>query len=324
MTRRLWQRLFHCLSSNVYRRQAKRASTFRPRLESLEELVLLSGITILPTHTRGIHTLASPLGSPAGLSPAQVRHAYGFDQITFQGGAVAGTGAGQTVAIVDAYDDPSIATDLSVFDSQYGLAAPTFVKVGINASGAASTSQFPTADAGWAGEIELDVEWVHAVAPGAKILLVEANSASDTDLLNAVDYARQQSGVVAVSMSWGSGEFSGEQNYDSHFTTPAGHVGVTFFGSSGDDGSPSLWPALSTHVVGVGGTSLSVDASGNYLGETGWSGSGGSLSSYVSQPSYQTGLTIHNGSSTLFQRRQAGRPGRGLRRRPQLGRGRLR
>jgi subtilase family serine protease len=263
MTRRLWQRLFRCLSSTVHRHQAKRAATFRPLLESLEELVLPSGITILPTHVRGIHPLASPLGSPAGLSPAQVRHAYGFDQITFQGGAVAGTGAGQTIAIVDAYDDPSIAADLSVFDAQYGLAAPpSFVKVGISASGAASTSQFPTANAGWAGEIELDVEWAHAVAPGATILLVEANSASITDLLNAVDYARQQPGVVAVSMSWGAGEFSGEQNYDSHFTTPAGHVGVTFFGSSGDNGSPSLWPALSTHVVGVGGTHLNIDAGG--------------------------------------------------------------
>jgi subtilase family serine protease len=296
MRRDFWRYILNHLSPSA----RGPAVTFRPRLESLEPLVLPSGVTFVPSHVLSAHPRASSFGTPAGLNPAQVRHAYGFDQITFQGGAVVGNGAGQTIAIVDANDDPSIAADLAMFDQQFGIAAPpSFVKVGLNAAGAASTTQFPTADPGWAGEIELDVEWAHAIAPAARILLVEANSASDTDLLNAVDYARQQPGVVAVSMSWGAGEFSGEQTYDSHFTTPAGHVGVTFFGSSGDSGSPSGWPALSSHVVGVGGTFLSVDAGGNYLGETGWSGSGGGLSSLISQPGYQSGLTIHSGSSTV-------------------------
>src|SRR5438309_1692656 len=83
--------------------------------------------------------------------------------------------------IVDAYDDPSIANGLAVFDQQVGLPAAGFTKIGINSAGTASTTRFPTADSGWAGEIELDVEWTHAIAPGAKILLVEANSSSLTD-----------------------------------------------------------------------------------------------------------------------------------------------
>ncbi len=279
----------------------KPSPSFRPRLEHLEDLVLLSGITMEPTHLLSSNPIkAQASGStPSGLSPAQVRQAYGFNAITFQNGTVAGTGAGETIAIVDAFDDPSIASDLTVFDQQYNLPTANLVKVGINSRDQASTTSFPKADSGWAGEIELDVEWAHAIAPSAKIVLVEANSDSLTDLLNAVNYARNYSGVVAVSMSWGSSEFSGESSYDSDFTTPSGHVGVTFFASSGDSGSPAIWPALSTHVVAVGGTTLSTDSQGDYLGETGWSGSGGSLSTSLSQPSYQSGLVIHNGSSVI-------------------------
>ncbi|HKI34842.1 MAG TPA: hypothetical protein VKA46_23495 [Gemmataceae bacterium] len=300
MSRRFWQNIFRPLSSPI--RDSRRAS-FRPRLEALEELVLPSGVTFVPTHVLAGHPLASNqanAGTPYGLNPSQVRQAYGFNQITFANGTVSGNGAGETIALVEAYDDPSIANDLTVFDQQFGLAAPpSFVKAGIDANGNASTTRMPAADSGWAGEIELDVEWAHAMAPGASLLLVEANSASDSDLMNAVNYARQQPGVVTVSMSWGAGEFSGEQSYDSYFTTPAGHGGVTFFGSSGDSGSPAIWPALSTHVVAVGGTSLSVNSQGTYLGETAWSGSGGSLSTVLSQPGYQQGLTIHSGTSVI-------------------------
>jgi subtilase family serine protease len=279
MSRRPWQR------------------TFRPGLEMLEALDLPSGITLVPTYVLGGHPLASHQsgsGAPSGLSPAQVRAAYGIDQISFKNGSVAGNGAGETIAIVDAYDDPSIANDLHQFDSTFGMPDPTFTKV--NETGGTS---LPSPNSGWAGEIELDVEWAHAVAPGASILLVEANSASDTDLIAAVNYARQQPGVVTVSMSWGSTEFSGEQSYDSTFTTPTGHAGVTFFGSSGDSGSPAIWPALSTHVVAVGGTSLTLGATGAYQGETGWSGSGGGISQYETAPGYQQGLTIDNGSGTV-------------------------
>jgi subtilase family serine protease len=108
------------------------------------------------------------------LNPNQIRHAYGFDRVTFQDAthpAVAGNGAGQTIALIDAYDDPNVASDLATFDSVYGLPAPpSFLKV--NQTGGAT---YPVPDRLWAGEIALDVEYAHAMAPAANILLVEAN-----------------------------------------------------------------------------------------------------------------------------------------------------
>src|SRR5262249_51844593 len=123
---------------------------------------------------------------------------------------ISGTGAGQTIAIVDAYDDPNVVSDLAAFSSAYGLPAANISVV--NQTGG---SIKPRADSGWALEISLDVQWAHAIAPGASILLVEANSNSDSDLLAAVDYAAAHASVV--SMSWGGGEFSSELSLESHF-----------------------------------------------------------------------------------------------------------
>jgi subtilase family serine protease len=150
--------------------------TFRPVLEGLEERTVPS--TVGPVAVAAATTAfvvpsstAAPAGGPGqpgGFSPAQIRHAYGFDQITFSNGTVQGDGTGQTIAIVDAYDQPNIAGDLATFDAMYGLAAPpSFLKV--NQTGGTS---YPTADQNWGLEISLDVEWAHAVAPGANILLV--------------------------------------------------------------------------------------------------------------------------------------------------------
>ena len=139
------------------------------------------------------------------MTPTQIRHAYGIDSITFNG--VAGDGTGTTIAIVDAYDDPNIANDLHQFDLAYGLPdPPSFTKV----SQTGSTTNLPSTDDGWATEIALDVEWSHAIAPGAKILLVEAKSASDANLDTAEDYARNYTNVVAVTNSWGGSEASSE------------------------------------------------------------------------------------------------------------------
>ena len=224
---------------------------------------------------------------PTGLVPAQVRHAYGFDQVTFRHKRrdVPGDGRGQTVAIVTAYDAPTIESDLNVFSRKFGLPTtdaygePTLTKV-IHRSN-------PPADSGWALEASLDVEWAHAIAPKAHILLVEAASASTTDLLTAVDYARSQDGVVAVSMSWGGHETPFDVYNDDYLTTPAGHVGgygmqggITFVSASGDNGQPASWPATSTHVVAVGGTTLNVGRKNKYRGESAWSGSGGGVSLY--------------------------------------------
>src|SRR5262249_26426406 len=157
---------------------------------------------------------------------------------------------------------------------RFGLPDPAFTKV--NQSGGSTP---PAANAGWASEIALDVEWAHAVAPGASILLVEASSNSDANLFAAVRYAASPPGVLAVSMSWGGDEFSGETSFDSTFQTPAGHAGVTFVTSSGDAGAPASYPAASPNVLAVGGTTLRLDAANNILSESAWGGSGGGVSS---------------------------------------------
>ena len=253
-------------------------------VEPLEDRRLCSataGVQVQP------NTLFTPnaSGGSSGYSPAQIRHAYGFDQVKF--GAVVGDGAGQTIAIVDAYSDPNLASDLHAFDLQYGLSDPPSLRT-INQSGGTST---PSADAGWAMEIALDVEWAHAIAPKANILLVEASSASLGDLMAAVNTARNGSGVSVVSMSWGTGEFWQQTQYDSIFTTPAGHQGVTFVAASGDNGSwyGPQWPSSSKNVLAVGGTSLAIsNAAGTYSYETGWSGSGGGISRLESAPAWQS------------------------------------
>jgi len=182
---------------------------------------------------------------------------------------------------VDAYDHPNIESDLAVFNSTFGLPSCTtlngcFRKVYSNGR--------PRTNAGWALEIALDVEWAHAIAPAAKIVLVEAPSNSFSDLLDAVDVAVFQGGASVVSMSWGGSEFSSESSYDSHFMV----TGVTFTASAGDSGNGGEYPAASPYVVSVRGTTLQVDTAGNYITETAWSGSGGGISSYEIEPSYQT------------------------------------
>ncbi len=265
----------------------------KPRIGSFEQLesrTLLSASTLATLSAQPLLAVSPQVTStvPYGYTPAQIRHAYGFDQVSFtnSGKTVQGNGAGQTIAIVDAYSDPNIVADLNAFDSQFGLAAPPSFKV-VNENG---SSSLPAANAGWSLEISLDVEWAHAVAPGANILLVEASSNSLNDLLSAVNYARQQPGVSTVSMSWAAGEFSSESSYDSYFTTPSGHVGVTFLASSGDSGGPAGWPAVSPNVVAVGGTTLSLTSSATRSTETAWSGSSGSFSLYESEPSFQAGV----------------------------------
>jgi len=232
----------------------------------------------------------SPLargGGPTGLSPSQIRTAYGVNQINF--GSVSGNGAGQTIAIIDSYFDPNISSDLAKFDSQYGLSAPPsftqYVQNGLRWD-----------NSGWALETALDVEWAHAIAPAANIVLVEAQPDLN-DLFSAVSFASQLSGVSVVSMSWGAGEFSGETAYDSVFTTPEGHNGVTFVAASGDSGT-TLYPSASPNVLSVGGTTLNVTSQGAYVSETGWSGSGTGYSPYEPEPGWQSTAISASGRTT--------------------------
>ncbi|MGC1943195.1 MAG: S53 family peptidase, partial [Candidatus Acidiferrales bacterium] len=217
-----------------------------------------------------------------GFTPAQIRHAYGFDQISNQG-------AGQIIGIVDAYDHPNAESDLGVFNSRFGLPACTtangcFRKI-------YSGSKRPAANANWALEISLDLEWAHAIAPKASILLVESTTNSLGDLLTGVDVA-VRNGASVVSMSWTVSEFSSESKQDNHFVSS----GVTFLAASGDAGTGSAYPASSPDVVGVGGTALTLDPNGNYLSEVAWSGSGGGFSSYEREPLYQSLYGIPNDS----------------------------
>ncbi|HEV8605385.1 MAG TPA: S53 family peptidase [Tepidisphaeraceae bacterium] len=227
------------------------------------------------------------LSLPPGLSPREIRHAYDLDHIIFSKGKrpIHANGAGQTIAIVDAYDAPNIAHDLRIFSKTYHL--PIKDAEGDFILSKATTDPKPPVDPGWALEISLDVEWAHAIAPRAHILLVEAANASTSALLHAIDYARRQKGVSAVSLSWGGDESPFEQFYDQYLTTPPGHIGgsnlrggVTFVSSSGDSGAPASWPAVSPNVVAVGGTTLHLDSKNEYAGETAWAGSGGGLSVY--------------------------------------------
>ena len=216
-------------------------------------------------------------GSPTGLSPATIKSAYGFSTSSTAGG-------GKTIAIVDAYDDPTAESDLAVFSSQFGLPACTtangcFKKV--NQTGGTS---YPRKDSGWALEISLDVQWAHAIAPGAKILLVEARSNSFTNLLTAEDYARAH--ATYVSNSWGGSEFSSESSYDSHFS----QSGVSFFVSAGDAGLPAEYPSASPNVISVGGTTLHFSG-GSFTSETGWSSGGGGCSTYETATPAQSGFS---------------------------------
>jgi Domain of unknown function (DUF4082)/Fibronectin type III domain len=259
-------------------RAAARLRKISPLVNALETRALLS-TTGFVAHPMFVAVPYAGSGPGGGFTPAQIQQAYGFNKVAF--GGVKGDGTGQTIAIIDAYDDPNIQNDLNTFSSQFGLSATTVVRV--NQTGGTS---YPSTDGtgGWEIEESLDVEWAHAVAPGATIMLVEARSPTGTDLMAAVDYASAHASVV--SMSWGGGEFSGQTAYDSHFS----HPGVTYVASSGDSGAPISWPAASADVVAVGGTALTVDSSNNWSSETGWSGSGGGPSAYVSKPAYQTGV----------------------------------
>lgn len=209
-----------------------------------------------------------------------IEQAYDLQNLGFSvnGQTTSATGAGETIAIVDAFGDPDISSDLQTFDANFGItndnASGKFVLTVDTPEGAVQTN------AGWATEESLDVEWAHAIAPEANILLVEANNDTVPALASAAAWAADQTGVVAVSMSWGdSPEFSGETAYDADFTTPTGHGGVTFVAASGDDGEPN-YPSTSPNVLAVGGTTLTVNDFGQWQSEAAWNDSGGGSSPY--------------------------------------------
>jgi subtilase family serine protease len=218
------------------------------------------------------------VSAPKGYGPAQFRGAYGLP-------ATAPTA--QTIAIVDAYDDPNIASDLNAYSSQFGLplcntANPCFRKV--NQSG--NAGPYPQGNSGWALEIALDVEVAHAVCPNCKILLVEASSSSLANLAASVNTAAKL-GANEISNSYGGSEFSSEVS-----DTAYNHPGIAVTVASGDNGYGSFgYPAASPYVITVGGTTLTLGAGNTYGSESAWSGAGSGCSLYVTAPAWQSFLS---------------------------------
>jgi hypothetical protein len=254
------------------------------------------------------------------VTPAEIRAAYGIDQLSWDG-------AGQTIAIVVAYDDSKLYADVQAFDAQFGLTpfgdnGPTLAVM--DESGNAATvngnpvsppvtlpGQDPGTQSGvagaWEAEEAQDVEWAHAIAPGSNIDVVECKSENIFDLFAGVSAADGLATgyhtvpnvprVSVVSMSWGVSEFQDEtsNSFEDLFSVP----GVTYLAGAGDKGLPGAYPAYSPKVVAVGGTSLTLDKNDSYLSEKGWSNGGGGISKFEKQPPYQVATPIYDGTTIV-------------------------
>jgi subtilase family serine protease len=214
--------------------------------------------------------------SPTGYGPVQFQTAYGLPS--------ASAGFGQTIAIVDAYDDPRAEADLATYSATFALPPCTTANGCFKKVSQTGGTSYPRGDQGWALEISLDVQIAHAVCPNCKILLVEAKSSSFSNLLAAEDYATAHASVV--SNSWGGSEFSGETSasYDGHFKRP----GVPITVSSGDAGYGVEYPAASQYVTAVGGTTLALNPDSTRASESVWTGAGSGCSAYEPKPSWQS------------------------------------
>ena len=212
--------------------------------------------------------------SPAGYNPPDLQSAYALPSAT--------NGNGQTVAIVDAYNDPNAESDLGVYRSQFGIAACTTANGCFRKVNQSGGTKYPRNNGGWAQEISLDLDMVSAVCPNCHILLVEASSNSFANLVAAVDEAAAL-GATEISNSYGGSEFSGETGDDSHFNRP----GIAITASSGDGGYGVEYPAASQYVTAAGGTTLNHATNTRGWTETAWSGSGSGCSAYEPQPTWQ-------------------------------------
>jgi Ricin-type beta-trefoil lectin domain/Putative Ig domain len=240
----------------------------------------MSCMALIPR--RAAKTAAGGAPPPASYAPADLRTAYGLTS------AAVAAGGASTVAVVDAFSDPSAASDLAVYRAQYGLrscpasGADPCLRI-VNAAG--GTKRPPPGSGGWAFEESVDLDMISAICPNCRILLVEAKSDSIPDLAMAEEYASKHASVV--SDSWGSGaEFTGENVFDSRFE----HPGVAIVAAAGDSGYGTQYPAAAQFVTAVGGTTL-VGATASRRGtQTAWSGTGSGCSSLEAKPAWQSGV----------------------------------
>jgi subtilase family serine protease len=227
----------------------------------------------------------TPAATPSGFGPGDLLSAYNLPS---------GGGAGRTVAIVDAYNDPNAAADMATYRSQYGLPACTVASGCFTQVGQTGTSKLPRNNSSWSGEISLDLDMVSAIAPNAKIILVEASTASMTNLGTAVNTAAAM-GATEISNSYGGSESSADTGYDSSYFN---HPGIAITVSTGDSGYGVEYPAASPYVTAVGGTALKKDSSTRGWSESVWAtskteGAGSGCSAYEPKPTWQkdTGCT---------------------------------
>jgi subtilase family serine protease len=224
-------------------------------------------------------------------TPATIRSAYSLPS----------TGGSQAIALVDAYHDPTALGDFNAFAKQYSLPQQTttnatastnkvFQVVYANGSQPQSGGNYI---ASWNLEESLDIEWAHAIAPTAKIYLVEADSDSNGDLFNAVKVASSLPGVKEISMSWGGSESPNEVGfYDAYFQT----YGIVFLAAGGDSSDTVDYPSASPNVISCGGTSLNRTPTGALSSETGWSDTGCGASRYETRPTFQSAISQIVGS----------------------------
>ncbi len=214
----------------------------------------------------------------SGYTPTDLQSAYGLSSYS----SSSTYGVGKTVAIVDAYNDPNALADVNVYRNEwdisplYSQGSPTFTQV--NGDGGTS---LPANNTSWSEEISLDLDMVSAICPNCNIMLVEANSASITDLGNAVSFAAKN-GASVISNSYGAKEFSSETTYDTYYN----HPGIPITVSAGDSGYGVQYPAASPDVTAVGGTALTGSLRSGWS-QTVWSGTGSGCSAYESAQSWQ-------------------------------------
>jgi len=218
---------------------------------------------------------ATPAATPSGYGPADLKAAYAVP---------AGSGA-PTIAIVDAYAYPNAEADLAVYRAQYGLPACTTANGCLKIVGQTGGKPPSRVDVGWDQEQALDLDMASAACPNCHILLVQAGSASFSNLWTGVDYAKTVPGVRAISNSYGNTDSSSYAAYDSHYT--ANNIAITV--STGDYGYGAQWPATSPGAIAVGGTSLFKGGSG--YTESAWNGAGSGCGLGHSKPSFQNGVT---------------------------------
>jgi hypothetical protein len=222
---------------------------------------------------------ATMLGNSGAYDPSYLRSAYNL------AGRSSTAGAGETVAIIDAYDAPNAESDVGHYRGWFGLPACTAASSclrKVNQDGAAGP--YPAVDPSWAEEISLDLDMVSAICPRCSILLVEANSSRFADLATAVKTAASM-GASAISNSYGGPEWSGEGSWESFYN----HPGIAVTASAGDTGYGVEFPAAARYTVAVGGTSLrqSTNTGSRNATETAWSGTGSGCSAYIPKPHWQ-------------------------------------